>query len=147
MDTTVTSSATSTSTSTCARVVRGGQPFRSVQGTVYAPGINGETAGSRSLFLGIVTLPPGERTRAHVHELHESAFYVLSGNDIELWSGERLEHRQVAQPGDYLFIPPNVPHVAVNRSTTQPAVFVGARNEPSAVESVRMRPELDAAVS
>jgi uncharacterized RmlC-like cupin family protein len=138
MDTTVTSPA--------ARVVRGGQPFRSAQGTVYAPGINGETAGSRTLFLGVVTLPPGERTRAHVHELHESAFYVLSGKDIELWSGEHLEHKEIAGPGDYLFIPPNVPHVAVNRSTTQPAVFVGARNEPSAVESVRMRPELDAVV-
>lgn len=139
MDTSVTSSA--------ARVVRGGQPFRSPQGTFYAPGINGETAGSRTLFLGIVTLPAGERTRAHVHELHESAFYVLSGGDIELWSGEHLEHKDVAGPGDYLFIPPNVPHVAVNRSKTQPAVFVGARNEPSAVESVRLRPELDAVVS
>lgn len=139
MDTTVTSPA--------ARVVRGGQPFRSQQGTVYAPGINAETVGARTLFLGLVTLPPGERTRAHVHELHESAFYVLSGSDIELWSGANLEHREVAGPGDYLFIPPNVPHVAVNRSKTQPAVFVGARNEPSAVECVRMRPELDAVVA
>lgn len=145
MDTSVTP--TSSAASASARVVRGGQPFRSAQGTVYAPGISGETVGSRSLFLGIVTLPPGERTRAHVHERHESAFYVLSGNDIELLSGEHLEHRQVAQQGDYLFIPPNVAHVAVNRSTTQPAVFVGARNEPSAMESVRMRPELDAAVA
>jgi len=136
-----------TVTPPAARVVRAGQPFRSPQGTVYAPGINGETAGSRTLFLGVVTLPPGERTRAHVHELHESAFYVLSGSEIELWSGEHLEHKEIAGPGDYLFIPPNVPHVAVNRSKTQPAVFVGARNEPSAVESVRMRPELDAIVS
>lgn len=133
--------------STAARVVRGSRPFRSAQGSVYAPGINGETAGSRALFLGVVTLPPGERTRAHVHDLHESAFYVLSGSEIELWSGERLEHVDVAGPGDYLFIPPNVPHVAVNRSRTQPAVFVGARNEPSALESVRMRPDLDAVVS
>lgn len=131
---------------TAARVVRGSQPFRSSQGSVYAPGVNGETAGSRTLFLGVVTLPPGERTRAHIHELHESAFYVLSGSDIELWSGERLEHKEVAGPGDYLFIPPNVPHVAVNRSQTQPAVFVGARNEPSAVESVRMCPDLDGMV-
>jgi uncharacterized RmlC-like cupin family protein len=129
------------------RVVRGGQPFRSEQGTVYEPGINDRTVGARALFLGIVTLPPGERTRAHVHELHESAFYVLSGGEIELWSGEHLEHRAVAGPGDYLFIPPNVPHVAVNRSRTQAAVFVGARNEPSAVENVRMCPELDAKVA
>ncbi len=126
-----------------ALVIRGGEPFRSPQGTVYAPGVSAQTAGAQVLFLGLVTLPPGERTRAHVHELHESAFYVLSGEEIELWSGEELEHCSVAHPGDYLFIPPRVPHVAVNRSRTQAAVFVGVRNEPSAMESVSMRPELD----
>jgi uncharacterized RmlC-like cupin family protein len=129
------------------RVVRGGEAFRSEQGTVYEPGINDRTVGARALFLGIVTLPPGERTRAHVHDLHESAFYVLRGSEIELWSGEHLEHKALAHPGDYLFIPPNVPHVAVNRSRTQPAVFIGARNAPGAVESVRMRPDLDANVA
>lgn len=126
-----------------ALVLRGSESFRSTQGSVYAPGISAQTAGSEVLFLGLVTIPPGERTRAHIHEQHESAFYVLSGEDVELWSGEQLEHRSVAQRGDYLFIPPRVPHVAVNRSRTQPAVFVGVRNEPTAMESVSMRPDLD----
>jgi uncharacterized RmlC-like cupin family protein len=124
-------------------VVRGSEPFRSAQGSVYAPGISSQTAGSRVLFLGLVTLPPGERTKAHSHELHESAFYVLSGDEVELWSGEQLEHRCVARAGDYLFIPPRVPHVAVNRSVAHPAVFVGVRDEPTAMESVAMRPDLD----
>jgi uncharacterized RmlC-like cupin family protein len=127
------------------RVVRGGQPYRSEQGAVYAPGISAETVGSTAVFLGIVALPPGQRTKAHVHERHESAFYLLSGDEVELWSGERLEHRDVARPGDYLFIPANVPHVAVNRGAT-PAVFVGVRDEPTAQESLLMRPELDAQV-
>ena len=128
-----------------ARVVRGGEPYRSAQGSVYAPGISAETVDSKAVFLGIVTLPPGQRTKAHVHERHESAFYLLSGDEVELWSGERLEHRDVARPGDYLFVPANVPHVAVNRGAT-PAVFVGARDEPTAQESLLMRPELDARV-
>lgn len=81
-----------------------------------------------------------------MHEHHESAFFVLSGSDIELWSGERLENCATAQQGDYLFIPRNVPHVAVNRSATQPAVFVGVRDDPTAQESVVMRPELDGRV-
>jgi uncharacterized RmlC-like cupin family protein len=81
-----------------------------------------------------------------VHEHHESAFFVLSGSDIELWSGERLENCATAQQGDYLFIPRNVPHVAVNRSATQPAVFFGVRDDPTAQESVVMRPELDGCV-
>lgn len=129
-----------------ARVVIGSEPYRSPQGTLYSPGISADTAGSKVLFLGIVTLPPGERTKAHVHERHESAFYLLSGSQVELWSGPRLQHRSVARAGDYLFIPPGVAHVAVNRGKT-PAVFVGARNEPTASESVAMKPDLDDKVS
>jgi len=117
-----------------------------VQGTVYQPGVSAQTVGASAIFLGMVTLPPMERTQAHVHEHHESAFFVLSGSEIELWSGERLQDCARARQGDYLFIPRNVPHVAVNRSATEPAVFVGVRNDPTAQESVLMRPELDASV-
>jgi uncharacterized RmlC-like cupin family protein len=125
-----------------AHVLTGSEPYRSEQGTVYTPGISAETVGSKALFFGVVTLPPGERTRAHVHEHHESAFYILSGEQVELWSGDQLQHRAVGHPGDYVYIPANVPHVAVNRGT-QPVVFVGARNDPSAQESVVMLAELD----
>lgn len=131
-----------TAESNVAYVVHGSQAYKSQQGSLYTPAISAETVGAKSLFFGIVTIPPGERTKAHVHQFHESAFYVLSGDDIELWSGRELEHRKVARAGDYLFIPANVPHVAVNRGTAA-AVFVGARNEPTAQESVLMRPELD----
>ncbi len=127
-------------------VIRGAEPYTSAQGTVYAPGISAETVGTASLFLGMVTLPPGERTKAHVHDRHESAFYMLSGEQVELWTGRQLEHCAVARPGDYLFIPAGMPHVAVNRSASQPAVFIGTRNEATAQESVVMRPELDAVV-
>jgi uncharacterized RmlC-like cupin family protein len=61
---------------------------------------------------------------------------------VEVWTGDRLERRELAHPGDFLFIPPRVPHVVVNR-TDSPAVFVGARNDPTAQESVIMHPELD----
>lgn len=127
-------------------VVPGSQPYTSTQGAVYTPGISAESVGATALFLGAVTLPPGRRTKAHVHARHESAFYLASGELVELWTGPRLEHCAVARPGDYLFIPAGMPHVAVNRSATQPALFIGARNEPTAQESVQMRPELDALV-
>ncbi|HZQ62233.1 MAG TPA: cupin domain-containing protein [Casimicrobiaceae bacterium] len=133
------------SISAVARVLRASEPYRSEQGTVYAGAISAETVGATNLFFGLVTLPPGERTRAHVHEHHESAFYVLSGEDVELWSGDALQERSVARAGDYLYIPANVPHVAVNRGSA-PVVFLGARNDPTAQESVVMRPELDAIV-
>ena len=83
--------------------------------------------------------------KAHVHENHESAFYMMSGDEVELWTGDELEHREVARPGDYLYVPVGVPHVAVNRSES-PAVFVGARTDPNEQESVVMRPDLDARV-
>jgi uncharacterized RmlC-like cupin family protein len=93
----------------------------------------------------MVTIPPGGRTKAHIHEYHESAFYLLSGDQVELYTGDELEHKEVAHPGDYLFIPAGVLHVAVNRGQT-PAIFIGVRNEPTAQESVRMRPEFDSRV-
>ena len=128
------------------RVVSGDASYRSEQGSIYAPGVSKETVGSQAVFLGQVTLGPGERTRAHIHEGHESAFYMMSGENVELWTGERLQHCERVQAGDYLFIPANVPHVAVNRSARLPAVFIGVRNEPTAQESVVMRSELDALV-
>ena len=100
---------------------------------------------SQALWLGIATIPPGNRTKAHVHEHHETAFYMMSGDGLEMWTGDQLQHRDVVRPGDYLYIPANVLHVAVNRAS-KPAVFLGARNEPTAQESVVMHPEMDAKV-
>ena len=126
-------------------VVRAGEQYRGKQGLDYSPGVSAETVGARALWLGSVTLPPGGRTRAHIHERHESAFYMVSGDAVELWTGEDLQHRDVARAGDYLYIPAGVPHVAVNRSET-PAFFVGARTDPHEQESVVLRPDLDARV-
>ena len=126
-------------------VVSGSTSYVSQQGSVYAPGISKETVGSQVLFLGMVTIPAEGRTKAHIHAHHESAFYMLSGDEVELWTGDALDHKEVAHPGDYLFIPAGIAHIAVNRSNT-PAVFIGVRNEPTAQESVVMHPELDARV-
>ena len=128
-----------------ASVVSGGEKFTSVQGSEYSPGISAETVRSQSLFLGAVTLPPGKRTRAHVHEQHETAMYFLTGEAVELYTGIDLEKRDVLRPGDYLYVPANVLHVAVNRSDV-PAVFIGSRTEATINESVVLYPEKDALV-
>jgi uncharacterized RmlC-like cupin family protein len=125
------------------RVVAAGESYQGKQGPNYTPGVSAETVGAERLWLGSVVLPPGGRTHAHVHAHHESAFYMLSGEEAELWTGDQLEVRAVARPGDFLFIPAGVPHVAVNRSASAPAVFVGARSDPNEQESVILRPELD----
>jgi uncharacterized RmlC-like cupin family protein len=125
-----------------ASVVKSGAGYHAEQGSDYEPGVSAETVGSKSIWLGTITLPAGKRTRAHVHEHHETALYMVSGDAIELWTGDQLQYRDIVQPGDYIFIPANMLHVAVNRSE-QPAVFIGSRNEATAQESVTMRPEMD----
>jgi uncharacterized RmlC-like cupin family protein len=126
-------------------IVRGGQRFTSEQGSDYEPGISAETVGSKSVFLGVVTLPPGRRTKAHGHEFHETAMYMLSGEPVDVYTGKDLEHHERVAVGDYLYFPANVLHVAVN-NTAVPAVFVGTRNESKLNESVVLFPEKDALV-
>jgi uncharacterized RmlC-like cupin family protein len=123
-------------------VVKSGAGYRAEQGSDYKPGVSAETVGSKSLWLGMITLPPGKRTRAHVHEHHETALYMLSGDEIELWTGDQLQYRDIVRPGDYIFIPTNMLHVAVNRGGKS-AVFIGSRNEATAQESVVLRSEMD----
>jgi uncharacterized RmlC-like cupin family protein len=128
------------------QVVAAGGSYAGKQGLDYTPGVSAQTVGSVGLWVGTVVIPPGGRTRAHVHDHHESAFFLMSGEQVELWTGDDLGEKAVAHPGDYLYIPPGVPHVAVNRSQDTPAVFVGARTDPNEQESVVMRSDLDARV-
>ena len=135
-------STSTTLVATC-RVVRQGNAYQGKQGPSYAPGVSAQSVGARGIWLGMVTIDPGARTRAHYHAGHESAFYVVSG-ELELWFGDGLREYEIARPGDYLYIPAGVSHVAINRSATEPVVVIGGRTDPSEQESVVLQPELDA---
>ena len=125
-----------------AKVVRVSDSYVAEQGSVYRSGVSAESVGSSMLWLGMISLPAGKRTRAHRHRGHETALLMTAGAEIEIWSGAELERCEKVLPGDYLFIPAGVPHVAVNRSTEN-AEFLCARNDPAANESVVLMPELD----
>lgn len=84
-------------------VIGPGEAYEGKQGPNYVPGISVESVGARALWVGSVTLPPGGRTKAHIHEDHESAFFMIGGDEVELHTGDQLEHRDVAHPGDYLY--------------------------------------------
>jgi uncharacterized RmlC-like cupin family protein len=127
--------------STC-RIIRSADEYQGKQGPSYAGGISADSVGSRAIWLGMVTMPPGTRTKAHLHEGHETAFYVLSG-ECDLWFGEGLRQHDIARAGDYIYIPAGVSHVAVNRSQTEPMIAVGARTDPSEQESVVLQPKLE----
>lgn len=127
--------------SDCA-VVRAGEPFVGKQGFTYAAAISAESVGARALHMQILTMPPGARAKAHKHEAHETAIYVLSG-EAGTWYGERLEKHFVGRAGDFVYIPANVPHLPYNMSATEPCVAVVSRTDPNEQESVVLLPELD----
>ena len=129
-------------TSNCV-VLKAGEPFVGKQGFTYAPAISAQTAGASGVHLQMLTMPPGARAKAHKHESHETAIYVLSGR-AGMWFGERLENHMVSGAGDYVYIPADVPHLPYNMSATEPCTAIVARTDPNEQESVVLLPELDA---
>ncbi len=88
---------------TCVRL-RAGEPFVGKQGFTYAAAISAETAGASAIHMQLLTVPPGARAKAHKHEAHETALYVLSG-EVGMYYGEKLESHMVARAGDFVYIP------------------------------------------
>lgn len=126
---------------TC-RVARSGDTFQGKQGLAYLGGISAQSVGARGLCMHLVTIPPGARANAHLHEDHETAIYVLSGT-AEMWFDEELGEHLTGAAGDYLYIPANMPHLPANPSATEPCVAVLARTDPNEQESVVLLPALD----
>lgn len=124
-------------------LVRAAAATTGKQGLSYAPGISAETAGATGIHLELVRIPPGARAKAHKHDSHETAIYVLSGTAVTYW-GERLEHATTAGAGDFMYIAPGVPHLPENLSATEPCVAVIARTDPRQQESTVLLPHLEA---
>ncbi|MFN7286204.1 MAG: cupin domain-containing protein [bacterium] len=124
-------------------LVRAGKPFIGKQGFSYAPAISAETVGASGIHLQLLTIPPGARAKAHKHEAHETAIYVLSG-EAAMYYGENLEEHMITRAGDFVYIPANVPHLPYNLSETEPCTAVIARTDPNEQESVVLLPHLDA---
>jgi uncharacterized RmlC-like cupin family protein len=131
-------------TATC-RVISGESQYRGKQGLDYFAGISAESAGATGICMHMVTIPPGGRANAHLHENHETAIYVLSGEAV-MWYGEGLTERLSAKAGDYVYIPAGIPHLPANLSETEPCIGVLARTDPNEQESVVLRPDLDGLV-
>ena len=130
-------------TPTC-RVVRPGGTYDGKQGFSYFEGIARESVGSSGICMHLLTIPPGGRARAHMHESHETAIYMLSG-EAHTWYGDNLEHHVVVKAGEMFYIPAGVPHLPANLSDA-PASAVIARTDPNEQESVVLLPHLDARV-
>jgi uncharacterized RmlC-like cupin family protein len=101
----------------------------------YFIGISGQTVGASGLSMHLVVIPPGARAEPHLHIGYETGIFVLEGRVLTRW-GHALEHEVVSEAGDFLFVPPGVPHEAINLSATEPARAVVARNDPAEQDKV-----------
>lgn len=136
-------STTITNRPTC-HVVRRGDTYAGKQGFEYFSGISSESVGSRGICMHLLEIPPGGRAKAHLHENHETAIYVLSGVS-EVYYGDELEHHTTVSADEFFYIPAGVPHLPLNRSDSL-CVAVIARTDPNEQESVVLLPHLDAKV-
>jgi uncharacterized RmlC-like cupin family protein len=115
-------------------IIRAAGTYEGKQGMSLATGVSSRSAGARALCLHVVTIPPGTRGIPHIHDGHESAIYAVSG-ETEVWHGIGLRQRSVVKAGDFIYIPPGIPHLPVNRSDVM-VVAVVARTDPREQESV-----------
>jgi uncharacterized RmlC-like cupin family protein len=101
-------------------------------GMSRAAAINFARVGARKIWAGTVTIQPNAKTGAHHHGELESVIYVVKGRARMRW-GERLEYVAEAGPGDFIFVPPYVPHQEINASGDASLECVVVRSDNEAV--------------
>jgi uncharacterized RmlC-like cupin family protein len=99
-----------------------------------AAAINRAIAGANKLWAGSVEIHPNAKTAPHHHGALESIIYVVSGRARMRW-GDRLEFVAEAGPGDFIYVPPFVPHQEINANDDEPlsCVLVRSGQEPVVV--------------
>ena len=97
-----------------------------------AAAINFARVGAQKLWAGTVHIHPGAKTGAHHHGALESVIYVLKGRARMRW-GEALEFVAEAGPGDFIYVPPFVPHQEINASSDEALECVLVRSDSDAV--------------
>src|SRR5919109_3259293 len=102
-------------------------------GMTRAAAINHARAGAEKLWAGTVKIHANAKTGAHHHGELESVIYVVKGRARMRW-GDRLEYVAEAGPGDFIFVPPFVPHQEIN-AADEPleCVVVRSGEEPVVV--------------
>ena len=90
--------------------------------------ISGKTVGSQKIWMGETHVAPSTKSGDHHHGEAETAIYIVSGHPVFVFPEDDREVRIETQPGDYVFVPPYVPHREENPSPSEPAVVVIARS-------------------
>jgi uncharacterized RmlC-like cupin family protein len=103
-------------------------------GMTRAAAITYARAGAQKLWAGTVVVEPNVRTGPHHHGELETVIYIVRGRARFRW-GDRLEYVAEAGPGDFIYVPPFVPHQEINATKVEPveAVLVRSGQEPIVV--------------
>ena len=103
-------------------------------GMSRAAAVDRARAGAEKIWAGTVTIHANAKTGAHHHGDLESIIYVVKGRARMRW-GDQLEYVAEADPGDFIFVPPYVPHQEINasRDETLECVVIRSGQEPVVV--------------
>jgi uncharacterized RmlC-like cupin family protein len=127
------------------RIVRAGELDHNTPqtpGMTRAAAITHARAGAQKLWAGTVVVDPNVRTGPHHHGELETVLYIVRGRARFRW-GEKLEFVDEAGPGDFIFVPPFVPHQEINATNTEAveAVVVRSGQEPIVINLDITTPE------
>ncbi len=125
---------------TC-RVISTADTYEGKQAFTYFSGITAENSGSTGICMHLLTIPPGQKAKAHLHEHHETAIYVIQGK-AAMWFGNNLQEHLKVKAGEFLYIPAGMPHLPYN-PFEEAVTAVIARTDPNEQESVVLLPEYD----
>src|ERR1051326_3464944 len=116
-------------------VVKEGVAINAKQDIPYFVGISANTTGARGIAMQRVVIPPGGAAKAHIHQGYETAIYIIQGQ-VDTFYGPGLRESVINGPGDFLYIPADLPHQPRNLSQTEPAIAIVSRNDAEEQERV-----------
>jgi uncharacterized RmlC-like cupin family protein len=129
------------------RIVRSGELDSNTPqtpGMTRAEAISHARVGAQKLWAGTVVVHPDAKTGPHHHGELETVLYIIRGRARFRW-GDHLEFVDEAGPGDFIYVPPYVPHQELNARRDQPveAVVVRSGQEPIVINLDIQSPESD----
>jgi uncharacterized RmlC-like cupin family protein len=116
-----------------AQTVRVIKPHQFDANTPQTPGmqrvaaVSRELAGSQGIWAGVTVVAPAVSSGVHHHGELETVIYVVSGRGRIRW-GDRMQFAEDVEPGDFIYVPPFVPHQEINPSPDTPSQWVIVRN-------------------
>ena len=123
------------------RLVKPGTKYEGAQGVTYNAGVSRNTAGAEKVCMNVLPMPPGVKSKPHIHKGIETIAYMLGG-ECTLFHGQKLENQTLVKQGEQIFIPADVPHAPCNLSDKK-CVWIVAHSSGDDQDELIRTEELD----